>query len=147
MSLFLLTLAPDSEFPIVNRSVVLIAISRSDCLAALDEADVCPSVCPDDRTAVFRVSGHVEPPVIDQRVEPAYPEGARRERVEGPVTIEAVITEEGCIKGVRVLKTLDPRLDFEAARAVSQWKYRPAHLDGRPVSVYLTVNVTYALKK
>ncbi len=46
---------------------------------------------------------------------------------------------------MEVLKSADPALDLEAARAVTQWKYRPAMLDGRPVRVYLTVTVTFRL--
>jgi outer membrane biosynthesis protein TonB len=44
------------------------------------------------------------------------------------------------------LKGVDPRLDIEAVLAVSQWRYRPATADGKPVRVFLTVTVTFTLK-
>lgn len=40
----------------------------------------------------------------------------------------------------------DPSRDFEAARAVAQWKYRPASFGGRPVRVCLAVTVTFKLR-
>jgi outer membrane biosynthesis protein TonB len=56
----------------------------------------------------------------------------------------ATVAENGDVTEVKTLKA--PRLepacpDFEQAyrRAIAQWKYEPAKLHGRPVSVYLTI--------
>jgi outer membrane biosynthesis protein TonB len=56
----------------------------------------------------------------------------------------ATVAENGDVTEVTTLKA--PRLepacpDFEQAyrRAIAQWKYEPAKLHGRPVSVYLTI--------
>jgi TonB family protein len=145
LALVTMTLAPDDEFPIGTRPDVLFGVVRSDCLAALEEPDVCPSVCPEDADTVLSVGGDVEPPVLEDRVEPRYPESLRRAGKQGVVTIEAVIATEGCVREVRVTGPVDPGLDVEAARAVAQWKYGPARLLGKPVSVFLTVTVTFRL--
>jgi protein TonB len=78
-------------------------------------------------------------------VEPQYPEAARKARMEGVVILEAIITADGNVEDVRVLKSVNPLLDASAVRAVGQWKYKPATLNGRAVRVYLTVTVTFRL--
>jgi protein TonB len=88
----------------------------------------------------------VSAPVLVQRVEPVYPESARRARMSGQVVIEAVITDRGEVASPRVLQsTAEPLLNDEALKAVRQWRYRPATFRGKPVRVYLTVTVTFRL--
>jgi len=93
----------------------------------------------------LRVGGDVKPPNLINKVEPSYPEAARKARMEGVVILEAIITASGNVEDVKVLKSVNPLLDAAATRAVQQWKYRPATLNGRAVRVYLTVTVTFNL--
>ena len=98
-----------------------------------------------DLGAPLRVGGAVKAPVLVSRIEPSYPEAARRTRMQGVVILEAIITPEGKVANVRVLKTVNPLLDASAQRAVESWVYKPATLNGRAVSVYLTVTVNFQL--
>lgn len=91
------------------------------------------------------VSGDVKPPVLIQRIEPEYPETARRARVEGKVFLQAIINEQGQVEAVKVLRS-HPLLDDAAIAAVRRWRYKPATLDGQPVRVYFTVQVTFKLE-
>ena len=93
----------------------------------------------------LRVGGEVKAPVLTNRVEPSYPEAARTARMEGVVILEAIITANGNVEDVKVLKSVNPLLDASAVRAVQQWRYKPATLNGRAVRVYLTVTVTFNL--
>jgi periplasmic protein TonB len=93
----------------------------------------------------LRVGGDVKAPQLINRVEPSYPEAARKARMEGVVILEAIITANGNVEEVKVLKSVNPLLDAAATRAVQQWRYRPATLNGRAVRVYLTVTVTFNL--
>ncbi|PYT09492.1 MAG: hypothetical protein DMF49_01990 [Acidobacteria bacterium] len=79
------------------------------------------------------------------KVEPEYPEMARKARVEGKVIIEAVIDTDGNVVDVKVLRSI-PLLDKAAIEAVKRWKYRPAMQHGRPVKVYFTVVVEFNLR-
>ncbi|MGH9364212.1 MAG: TonB family protein [Thermoanaerobaculia bacterium] len=94
---------------------------------------------------ILRVGGEVKAPVLLQRIDPTYPEAARKARMEGVVILEAIITATGSVEEVRVLKSVNPLLDASAVRAVQQWRYRPATLNGRAVRVYLTVTATFNL--
>jgi periplasmic protein TonB len=93
----------------------------------------------------LRVGGEVKAPILQQKVDPTYPEAARKARMEGVVILEAIITASGSVEDVRVLKSVNPLLDASAVRAVQQWHYKPATLNGRAVRVYLTVTVTFNL--
>lgn len=144
-NLFSMTLAPPSALPIKQRPEILVAVAQRDCVGEIDEAPVPPAGSPVEEPAIHRVSGDVEAPALVNRVEPRYPEDARRDGLEGVVILEAVISASGCVRAVSVVKGVEPRLDFQSAKAVAQWRYRPARLDGRPVAVHLWVTVTFRL--
>lgn len=98
-----------------------------------------------DASEPLRVGGDVLAPVLINRVEPSYPEAVRKARLEGVVKVEAVVTATGSVEEVKVVNSSSPPLDASAVRAVQQWKYKPATLNGQPVAVYLTVTVTFNL--
>jgi len=89
--------------------------------------------------------GDVHAPVLVLRVEPVYPEAARKARLEGYVILEAIITAQGEIEEVHVVKSAGALLDASAEGAVARWKYRPATLNGRAVRVLLTVTISFRL--
>jgi protein TonB len=94
----------------------------------------------------MRITASVKQPELIKKIEPPYPEVARRTKLEGVVVLEAVITKTGSVEEVKVLRALNPTLDQAALNAVKQWKYKPATLNGRPVKVYFTVTVTFRLQ-
>lgn len=80
-------------------------------------------------------------------VKPEYPDLARQARLEGNVILQAVVTKDGTVQDVKVLRVDKPNLGFETAavEAVKQWRYKPAMQNGRPVDVYFTINVSFTL--
>ncbi len=98
-----------------------------------------------DLGAPLRVGGNVKAPIRTSYSEPVYPDAARKARMQGIVILQAIINAQGEVVDVEVLKSVNPLLDASAERAVRQWKYRPATLNGRAVSVYLTVTVNFNL--
>jgi TonB family protein len=95
--------------------------------------------------APTRVGGGLQEPKRIRTVNPWYPAGARDERVEGVVVLEATIAPSGCVSEVRVLHGRDPRLNLVAMLTVAQWAYTPTLLDGVPVPVIMTVTVNFRL--
>jgi protein TonB len=75
---------------------------------------------------------------------PVYPEIARTARVEGVVVLEAVLDPTGSVTQLRVVKSV-PLLDQAALEAVRHWKYTPSVYAGRPVSVLMTITITFML--
>lgn len=89
--------------------------------------------------------GIVQPEVM-HRVEPAYPQTLLRMHKEGIVILQALITANGDVQKIEILRSEHPLFSQSAMNAVSQWKYRPAKLRGKPVAVYFTVTVMFRIK-
>ncbi len=94
--------------------------------------------------APVRVGGNIREPRKVRHVNPVYPEIAKQARVQGLVILECVITAEGNVGQVTVLRGI-PLLDQAAVEAVRQWRYTPTLLEGRPVPVIMTVTVNFRL--
>ncbi|MEA2337029.1 MAG: hypothetical protein QOE82_1036, partial [Thermoanaerobaculia bacterium] len=86
-------------------------------------------------------------PVVTYKVDPIYPEEARRERISGIVIIETVIDRNGVVKDVTVLKPLPAGLSEAAVDAVKQWTFKPGTLDGQPVDVIFNLTVNFKLEE
>lgn len=93
----------------------------------------------------LRLGGRIREPRKLRAVSPAYPPSARNSRLQGIVVLEAQIAPSGCVNNVKIERSVDPRLDFEALRAVLQWRYAPTLLGGTPVPVIMTVTVNFKL--
>lgn len=88
--------------------------------------------------------GTLEPSKLIRKVDPVYPELARRARISGTVRLEAVIDEEGNVLDVTVLSGHQALRDA-AADAVKQWKYTPTVQNGEPVSILAVISVVFKL--
>ncbi|HEY7161538.1 MAG TPA: energy transducer TonB [Acidobacteriota bacterium] len=89
--------------------------------------------------------GIVQPEVI-RRIEPAYPQTLLRMHKEGMVILQALITANGDVQKIEILRSDHPLFSQSAINAVGEWKYRPAKLRGKPVAVYFTVTVVFHIK-
>lgn len=85
-----------------------------------------------------------EPPALVVRVEPTYPEGARRMAVGGEVVLRVVVTAEGTVGKVDVVTGAPAGLTEAAVDAVARWRYRPARVGDRPVPVVKVVRVRFS---
>jgi len=94
----------------------------------------------------IRVGGPVSAPELIKRINPEYPEVARKARIQGVVILEAIIDKEGSVTNVRVLRGLPMGLSDAAQNALMRWKFKPAMMNNRPVSVYYTLTVTFTLQ-
>jgi TonB family protein len=87
------------------------------------------------------------PPVAVHKVDPEYPPGAREEKVQGVVVLDAVIDSEGFVLDVKILESPDDRLADAAMTAIQQWKFDPARdAEGNPIAVYYSLKINFALK-
>lgn len=96
-------------------------------------------------TGPLPVGGKVLPPSRLTFVQPIYPVIAKNARVQGTVTLEAVIGKDGSVQDVRVTKSIK-LLDQSAVDAVRQWRYSTPTLNGQPIEVIMTVTVDFALQ-
>lgn len=93
-----------------------------------------------------RAVGDIKPPKLLKKVDPVYPEEARKARVDGVVIIEATTDKEGDVVSVKILRSKAPLLNRAAIDAVRQWKYEPMMIDGTLRGVIFTVTCRFKLK-
>jgi periplasmic protein TonB len=91
-----------------------------------------------------RVSQGVMRGLIVTKVQPKYPEKARKKRIQGTVTMHVLISKDGDVATVELVSG-DPLLAPAAMEAVKQWKYKPYLLNGQPVVVDTQIQVNFAL--
>ena len=84
-------------------------------------------------------------PVATSKMDPAYPADALRDHVEGTVTLYAIIRPDGSVDSIKVLNSLDERLDQNAIRALSHWHFRPGTKNGEPVAVEAVVQIPFRM--
>jgi TonB family protein len=80
------------------------------------------------------------------KVNPAYPEEARREGAQGTVKLTVIINEEGFVYEVEGNPGNNPILEKAAIPAVKRWRFRPFLMKDVPVALKTTVTVTFAPK-
>jgi TonB family protein len=86
----------------------------------------------------------VPAPKRTKLVLPEYPPEAAAKGLRGIVVLEIVIDPQGKVAYVEVIRSVPP-FDAAAITAVKKWEYEVTRVDGRPVSVRLTVPITFAL--
>jgi TonB family protein len=77
---------------------------------------------------------------------PKYPVEAKKARIQGTVVLNAVIGKDGNVEELKV-ESGPKELQQSALDAVRQWTYKPYLLNGEPIEVKTTINVTYTLAK
>ena len=95
-------------------------------------------------TPQIRVGGNVQAAKMVNKVAPAYPPEAKRERIQGTVRFAALIGMDGRVKQLYV-EGGHPLLVESATKAVQQWEYQPTLLNGNPVEVLTSIDVNYTL--
>jgi protein TonB len=88
----------------------------------------------------------VTPPVRITSVSPNYPQAARAALIEGDVLLEAVVTEDGKVTNVSIVRSVHPLLDEAARRAVRQYRYAPARRNGAPEAATVQVTVSFRMR-
>lgn len=81
------------------------------------------------------------PPVALERVAPKFESGRF---IRGSVWVGGVVTPDGKISNVRVLRSIDPVIDERAVEAFRQYSFSPALLNGKAVSATYREEITFA---
>ena len=90
------------------------------------------------------IDGNVLQSKLIHKVDPEYPELAKRARVQGKVNLAVTVNEEGHVSNVEVIGG-HPMLLIAAEKAVKQWKYQPTLLNGKAIPVVAFVRVDFVL--
>ncbi|HEV7509952.1 MAG TPA: energy transducer TonB [Thermoanaerobaculia bacterium] len=91
---------------------------------------------------LYQIDKSVIPPEKISGLSPVYTGMAFLAKLEGRVSMEAIVNQHGDVESAKILKGLPLGLDQTALAAVKTWKFKPATKDGQPIKVsyVLTVN-------
>lgn len=95
-----------------------------------------------DTYEFFAVS---DKPVLVQKVNPVYPELARKAGVEGMVVVKVLIDTNGDIEDVKIMKSI-PMLDDAALEAARMFKFTPGKQRDRLVKVWMQIPFKFQIR-
>ncbi|HJX34830.1 MAG TPA: energy transducer TonB, partial [Desulfatiglandales bacterium] len=113
---------------------------------------------PSDLKDTFRVSSSLydtafnltevdTPPQIIRQIEPQYPFQAKKNNIEGSVTLRFIVNTNGDVVEPKVAKSEPPDIFDEAAlQAIVKFKFKPAVKNGRPVDVIVVAPMKFELR-
>jgi protein TonB len=118
------------------------------------------SVAPDDPSqvaAIMATSVNLPPephPTVSQgvsgrklirQIKPVYPQTAQMSQQEGDVVLRAVVGEDGRVRDVQVIS--GPQAFYgPATRAVKDWQYEPAYLNGKAIEWTTQITLKFRLR-
>jgi TonB family protein len=141
--------APAKEAP--PPALAADASNTSDTLGTADTASPALSTRPYKSSSaslsgsLLNVSSGVMAANLLAAPMPTYPRLASLTHMHGNVMMQAIISKEGTVESVHVLKG-HRLLRSAATNAVRAWRYRPYLVNGRPVEVATIVSVEFTLE-
>jgi TonB family protein len=80
---------------------------------------------------------------------PTYPVQAKTsgDTLNGTVQLDVVVGKTGDVENIRVKQSLRADYDQAAIDAVRKWRWEPYRVNGGPIEVLTTINITYSLAK
>ena len=76
---------------------------------------------------------------------PDYSDAARAVKIQGTVILSVLVTAEGRVARIYILKGAPFGLTAQAIKATRNWRMEPAQKDGKPVSARNNVDITFRL--
>ena len=85
-------------------------------------------------------------PTILKKVQPDYPEWARKQGVHGNAVYRVLILPSGTVGDVVTMSsTIDPKLAIDGAQALRRWVFTPVLNNGIPQETWVKISVGYEL--
>ncbi len=85
-------------------------------------------------------------PKIISRVQPEYPDWARKQGVHGTAVYRVLIQPSGTVGDVVTMSsTIDPKLAITGAQALRRWVFTPVLSNGVPQETWVKISVQYEL--
>lgn len=95
---------------------------------------------------ILKPSDRFNPCHLTYRVEPAYPQDAEQQGIQGTVKIHLVIAADGSVETAKLISG-PSQLAPAALDATKYWRYFPALLNGQPVQTEKDVEVAFHLPR
>lgn len=117
--------------------------SPADASTEAENGDAAISGEPGSLEEPMRITNGVQPPrrLAGSAVDLHKANCLGRTRWRSPIIVEAVVTQEGRVSNIRMLKPAPVCIEEYLRSTFSQWRFEPATHLGVPVSVYHTLTV------
>ena len=115
-----------------------------------------PKTSATEPTAASRAAGIESAPTVDadykaaylNNPKPPYPPVAFKMRIEGTVTVRALVLPDGACGEVLLGRSSGSSLlDDAALETVAKWKFVPAKSQGKEISQWVSIPISFALRK
>jgi protein TonB len=106
----------------------------------LKDSDLSSLPIPADEYLVTKM------PSVTMDVHIPYPPEAKEKKIEGKVVLELLIDEKGKVRDAKIVSGPGFGLNEAALTAISQFKFSPAEVDGKPVAVRIPFTYHFLLK-
>jgi TonB family protein len=130
--------APDEPPPVTAEKNQEYRCSEDGSLARIIEADAIDELVLTAKEVDARA-------VITAKPKPSYTKEARRNYVQGFVTLKVLLSARGKITRIRVVKGLSAGLTENAIRAACKMEFKPAMKNGQPVGQWVTAEYVFRL--
>lgn len=98
----------------------------------------------------YRPGNGITVPRLIKEIKPTYTSDAMRAKIQGMVTMEAVVMPDGSVGRIQILRSLDPQfgLDQEAIRTVKLWRFVPGMnvATGQLVATVIEIEMSFTLR-
>jgi TonB family protein len=101
------------------------------------------SVSKNETPLTFNQNAVTKKAEILSKPEPLYTEEARQKQISGTVRLRMVLSFDGVVRHILVLKGLKEGLTERAVYAARKIRFKPALKDGRPVSQFVTIEYNF----
>jgi len=89
----------------------------------------------------------ISPPKKKRAPRPKYPFAKRQACIDGPVALQFIIDKQGMPLNPAFLTSQDPLLGFAAMDGARGWRFEPARLGDKPITVFYNLTVTFGLSR
>lgn len=98
-----------------------------------------------DGQSIEKIGGSVTAPRPIHDPDPPYSDEARAQHFSGTVLLSMVVTAQGDVGDIVIVRPAGLGLDDQAVETVSTWKFKPAMRNGIPVAVRMLAEVTFRI--
>jgi protein TonB len=84
-------------------------------------------------------------PGFARKVEPVYPESLRSAGIEGKVLVEVLVTAQGAIMEIRILKSDNDEFSQAVIHAIESSSFITGRVNGKPVPVKVQIPFSFKL--
>lgn len=137
-------LAREVYFRDEARTMLSARVDTFDALSPADSALTPPKEVRPAKIERVQVGAEIALDHLVKKTAPVYPKDANDAPVQGKVVLQAIIATDGKVRDLQLLSAPAASLAPSAFWSVSQWQYKPYLLNGKPVEMETTIDVTYS---